>query len=399
MDDEILTPLTIATLRGRMDVARLFHERGIVLDSQPLRFLAVRQGDDKTANAAQLIRMGADPNGGVAREPLLVAARAGNAAFCRMLLENGARPLRDCLSLAVLSENRDCVELFLENGDPPSAIRTAAKRGVGSILARLLEFRPDLAGHALLGAIEGCHLKLAREMLAKGADPDFRDKNGKTPVMLLYSSNRLRDSYRYFRLNPSRYPADWGNRTPWRPTERDFESDDYFFFYMKRPNNWTELLNLIDDDVREFASELISKGADIYAKDRMDRSILWHACQNSWLRSIPWLAGMGLDINARDREGTSAFNAGCLHGERMNVEAMLSVNPEIDAQDAGGDMALIKCGREYVDCGVSSIYSSIITLLDAGADPDIENDKGVSFRKIAEGDRSLKYALERREGE
>lgn len=178
MDEEILTPLTIAVLRGRLDVATLLHERGIPLDSQLLRFLAA-QDDAIAANAAQLIRMGTDPNGEPAKEPIRVAARAGNAAFCKMLLENGAEISPDCLSLAVLSGKMDCVELFLEYGDPSSAIRISAKRGAGSILDRLLGFRPDLAGYALLGAIEGCRLKLAREMLDSGADPNFRDKDGK----------------------------------------------------------------------------------------------------------------------------------------------------------------------------------------------------------------------------
>lgn len=155
---------------------------------------------------------------------------------------------------------------------------------------------------------------------------------------------------------------------------------------------------MIDDDVMQFAVELTRKGADIRAKDEMARSVLWHACCRSWLKSIPWLVGFGLDINDRDREGTSAFDAGCLHGERINVEAMLAIQPEIDAQDANGDTALIKCARKRIETKESPVYSSIIALINAGADPDIENYKGESFRKLAENDPSLKCLLFRYKG-
>lgn len=79
----------------------------------------------------------------------------------------------------------------------------------------------------------------------------------------------------------------------------------------------------------------------------------------------------------------------------MNVEAMLSVQPEIDEQDDAGDTALIKCVRKYIASGNSDIFSSIIALIYAGADPDIENNKGESFRKLAETDSLLKRLLDR----
>lgn len=291
MGEEILSPLTCAAIRGRIDVVRLLAERGVALDSQALRYIALgaNYGKATLKDAAELIRMGADVNGEPGLEPLAVAARAGNTVFCGLLLDSGAEMIPGALNFAVLSGKRDCVELFLEYGDPASAIRLAAKRGAGSILDRLLEYRPDLVSHALLGAIEGCRLKLAREMLDRGANPDFHDKDGKTPLILLYSSDRIKDSFRYFWLNPSRYTPDWGNRTLWRPSERDYESDDYFSFYFYRPDNWYELLNMIDDDVREFSAKLIRKGAEIQARDRMERSVLWHACCRSWLKSISCL--------------------------------------------------------------------------------------------------------------
>ena len=97
--------------------------------------------------------------------------------------------------------------------------------------------------------------------------------------MLLFADGRKQDSYRYFKLNPSRYPAKWENRSSGSPSERDFESDDYFLFYIRQPDNWIELLNMIEDRVMEFAAKLIEKGTAIQAQDNMNRSAFWYACE------------------------------------------------------------------------------------------------------------------------
>ena len=113
MDREMLSPLTCAALDGRMDVARLLLDRGIPLDSQALRFMALDKHGEHLGNALELIRLGAL----IDDRPLLVAARAGNTPFCRMLLDAGVRPGKEVLEMAVLSGNEVCVDLFLDQGD------------------------------------------------------------------------------------------------------------------------------------------------------------------------------------------------------------------------------------------------------------------------------------------
>lgn len=395
MDEEILSPLTCAAIRGRADVVRALADRGVPLDSQAPRFMALGADYGKATldDAAELVRMGADINGESGLEPLAVAARAGNAAFCRLLLDSGVRTLPDALSLAVLSGKRDCVDLFLDVGDPAPAIRLAAERGAGSIVDQLLERRPDLASHALLGAVSGCRLKLAREMLNRGASASFRDSDGMTPLAVLYAIDRRKGAYRFMRANPSRYPGEWALRKRWTPSEEDLEGDDFFPFFLNRPDNWNEILEKIEDDVLEFAADLIEKGAKVHARDNMNRSVIWYACRWRWLKSVPWLARLGADVNERDKNGDSAFDMGCMSGESLIIKPMIEAGAKVNARDRNGDTALLKSARKGMANGGWFAFACVSRLLDYGADPGLENHKRESLRALAETDNTLRSIL------
>lgn len=394
MEDELLSPLTVAAMRGRMDVVRLFAGLGLPLDSQPLRFMAFGKCEAKLEHAVELIRIGAYPDGEPGKEPLRVAARAGNEAFCRILLEAGAKLLPDVLNLAVLSGKERCVNLFLDACDLGDATHLAAKRYDLAMLDKFLDLRSGLADHALLGAIEGCHLQLAEYLLTKCVSPCFRDKDGKTALAVLYSIDRRTDAYLFMKFNPKRYPGEWQFRDRWCPSERLLRKCEPFDFYIHRPDNWDKILNQVENDVMALAERLIKLGGDINAADNMGRSVIWHACSMGWLKSIPWLAEMGADINARDKDGKSAFDAGCLCGESLTIEPMLKAGAIINAQDVNGDTALIKCGRKTIEEPDGWAFSAVNELLRFGADPDIENNNGESLRRLAEKDRILQNSLD-----
>lgn len=171
MEREILSQLTCAALDGRMDVVRLLVDRGVAPVAQALRFMALDGYAPYLVNALELISLDANPEGEPGREPLLVAAKAGNVPFCRMLLQAGAKPMPEALDMAVLSGNMETTDLFLDSGDMATAIHLAAKSGAESILEKLLALRPDLASCALPGAIAGCRLKLAMVILEKALTP------------------------------------------------------------------------------------------------------------------------------------------------------------------------------------------------------------------------------------
>ena len=125
----------------------------------------------------------------------------------------------------------------------------------------------------------------------------------------------------------------------------------------------------------------------------MGRTALWHACAMSWLKSIPWLAGMGLNINDRGKDKNSAFDAGCLSGESFTIEPMLKVGAIVDSRDRKGDTALLKSARKYQADPRGFSISMLMTLLRSGAEPDLENNAGDSLSKMAEKDENIEFAL------
>lgn len=398
LSDERLSPVTTSIVSGRMDVAKVLMSRGAKLEDQALRFLAIKTEEANPQDAIELIQMGLNPDGEPGKEPLRIAARSGNAEFCRILLKMGAKPLPEALYDVVRSGDLDTVKVFLKKriGDEAEALRLAAKRGDTKIVDFMLYAYPDLVDAAFLGAIEGCDFRLANEFIDNGANVNFTDKTGRTPLIALYAIDRRMDLYRFMRNDRKRYEGKWNStRHSWFPQIDDFEEKTQWEFNLNRPDNWNDLLKLSDDDALALAIVLIEKGADIHAKDNMGRTALWHACSMCWAKSIPFLVKLGLDINERDKEENSAFDAGCLSGESLTIRPMVEAGAIVDAQDENGDTALLKCAKACLAEKRGWHSSAIMTLLDDfNADPDLKNHAGFSMRSLIGNDKKLKWVLE-----
>ncbi|MDE5832359.1 MAG: hypothetical protein K2H64_05155, partial [Desulfovibrio sp.] len=187
------------------------------------------------------------------------------------------------------------------------------------------------------------------------------------------------------------YAGKWSNGFGRRDLPDDDEPE-LWRFNMRRPNNWNDLVAKFEDDVMALARELIDKGADPFAKDRLGRSVFWHVCNKCWLKSIPWFAEMGAKLEERDRDEVSVFEAGCLCMDSWVLNPMLKLGYDINARDANGDTVLLKLARTNGERNNHCVV--IMRLLEAGADPKLENAKGESYAKMAETDKNLAYALE-----
>lgn len=395
--DEIVMPLARACLDGREDTAKFLLARGAdpnEFDCQAMRCLAISEKPTVSLLEA-LIQAGANVNGAEGTDPLRLAALTGNSELCGALLKAGAKPVAEALPLAVKSGELSCVEILLKHrvGRGSEAIHTAAKENRREILDRLLEIYPGKGlGPALHGAISGCNFELASEIMGMGADPDARDASGMTPLIKLFSLDRRIDTWRRIANSPKKYELKRGcGPSCRRPEPWELDEPDISSLALNRPSNWNELLELSEQEVMDLAGQLPEIGADIMAKDNMGRSVLWHACHRSWLKSIPWLLDKGLDIGERDKDGISCFEAGCLSHEGYTIEPMLSRGYDVNTQDRNGDTALHKCARDREE---NSRYSSMIFhLIKNGADPDLENDAGISFRMMARENKELAFIL------
>lgn len=384
--DEDLLPLTKAAIDGRNSAIWEFLKKGISADcgdGQPLRWLAALSEERwRESIVRDLVEAGANPDGVPGREPLLIAALAGKDKICNSLLEHGATPLPEALALAAESGNLTCVRIVADRGIgyPQEAARIAARSGKKDILYYLLGRFPTIdRGHILHGLIENCDFATVLEFITQGADTNVRDEQGLTPLAKLFTLDRRKETWRLVERIPSIFDD-----------EEEAEEDRSHWRYRSRPDNWRELLERFEDNVIEVAKKLMEHGADLQARDGAARSILWHAASGMWYKTVPWLVELGLSLDDRDKEGISAFEAGCLSGEELVLLAMLGTGYDMNTQDENGDTALLKAARSKEN----RLMGFRGMMLRAGADPDLKNAEGVSFRDMAGNDKYLGHELE-----
>lgn len=400
--DEIFMPISRAVLEGRIDVARFLIKAGVdadFLEGQPLRMLACASKSNQRVHFLwELLETGVNINGKSGVEPLRLATMNRCTALCKALLEAGAEPIQDAVAIAASNGDLQCLELFLDNGtgSPANALRHAAKHGRKEILFYLLGRYPELGwGEALHGAIEGCHFPLVREIINMGVPPDVRDENGLTALAKLYSLDRRRETWRCMINFRNEYAGVWKCRNRWIPDDLEDVKQWELNFY--RPDNWNDLIARFEDEVMILARMLLENGADLSARDKKGRSVIWHACSMAWLKSIIWFSEMGADMLIRDRDGVNAFEAGCFSCESYTLKPMLKSGFDINTCDKNGNTALLKCAKENDE--KNQLGSIIYFLLIYGSDPDLENNKGESFRKMAENNKNLAYELRMAERE
>jgi ankyrin repeat protein len=204
-------PLSHAARFGHLPVVDLLLARGAPIDARNLSgatalFFAI--DGDRTAVAQRLIKRGADVNlagrGGVT--PLAVAAYRGNDTIAEALLargaddratdETGKSPIIyaaaagwfDVVTL-LLTRNvdintryaNDLTLLMWASGPDESAPEPQAIKVVQEMLdlGARIDDRDARGRTALMIAAEGGHAGIADLLLARGADPALKDKDGK----------------------------------------------------------------------------------------------------------------------------------------------------------------------------------------------------------------------------
>lgn len=122
---------------------------------------------------ASLMKAGADYD-----EAMIIAVKTGNIDFVRLILENGADINRKCegeqspLAAAIFTGDRDInvemIEFLASNGADVNEVFELGENAITTALnVSVTMNRPDIAGI----------------LLSYGADPNFRDATGRTPLV------------------------------------------------------------------------------------------------------------------------------------------------------------------------------------------------------------------------
>ena len=141
-------------------------------------------------------------------------------------------------------------------------------------------------------------------------------------------------------------------------------------------------LELLSDDSNRFIQALIDY--DINSKDKYGSNLLHYYIMN--YKSIVHPAGViipefvkkGLDINEKRKDGRTALYLSVQYQLKGIFELLLNHNADIDMQNANGNTPLWEAVMQYKGDGFF-----IEHLLKNGANPDIENNNGVSPKSLA----------------
>ncbi|WP_319803449.1 ankyrin repeat domain-containing protein [Wolbachia endosymbiont (group B) of Aporia crataegi] len=156
------------------------------------------------------------------------------------------------------------------------------------------------------------HLNVVEKLLDRGTDINAKDNDGLTPLEL--ANNEGRSEIVVFLIS---YKNEYG----------------YTLLHYAAKNNNSDLVDL-----------LLTKGADINAKDNSGNTPLHLATLNGKLQVVKKLLEKGADINAKDNSGNTPLHLATfmatLNGELQVLEKLLDMGADINAKNNRGSTPL-----------------------------------------------------------
>lgn len=336
---------------------------------------------DQPALIPMLLSSGADVNGRLkdGRTPLMLAAELGKQDRLALLLdahadvnaadEKGESALIKAALFQSEQPSLQMMALLLSRGadlnqadrQERTAAERAAEAGYPQRVQFLLSKRADVAdapallakarNYGLLREISEGSVEAARSLLAQGADPNFRDSKGQTPLSIAAA----------------------------------FQGPDKALLLLEagatvdaRVDGETPLMIAAAAYRAATVKALLAHEADANAVDTTGNTPLLRAAasRQSWREEIdplvPLLLAAGADVNRRNARGETALMWMAAEGNPAFPQ-VLAKSTDVDARDADRNTALLWAARRFVrdqqvQCGT--------LLLERGADVNAANRRG-----------------------
>jgi ankyrin repeat protein len=138
-----------------------------------------------------------------------------------------------------------------------------------------------------------------------------------------------------------------------------------------------DFLSAVIDGDAMAVSLFIQVGFSANTEDKAGISVLHWAVRKNHLDIVSFLLEAGADVNLRSKDrGHTPLMDASLYGSQAMLELLLNYKPELNVASGDGQTALILLmGRDKEDL--------CLTLLKAGADPEIADKLGMSARGYA----------------
>jgi len=215
--------------------------------------------------------------------PLIVAVINGDLDFVKVLLKHKPNV-----------ESR-CKDGFFEGFTP---LGISAALGHADVVSCLLETGAAVNACALMSASENGHVKVATSLVEHGANLDFQDKGGCTPLMRASENNHV---------EMVAFLVEHGANI-------DLQDKD----------GHTPLMKVCKTGHADIVAYLIEHGATKDVQDRCGCTPLMIASNYSHMEIVNFLVEQGANLDVQDNNGNTALHHAILSNSSVAVHSLLS---------------------------------------------------------------------------
>ena len=393
------TVMMLAAQNGHEEVCELLLDIGAQVDTKDEHgwtaiMLAAQNGHKEICEL--LIGRGAqiDAADEYGWSAIMMAAENGHKEICKLLLSRGAQvDTRDengwtTIMLAAQNGHKEICELLIEKGaevniadnNGYTTLIMAAQNGHKEVCKLLIDRSQD---NALIFAAENGHKEVCKLLLSRGTQIDAKNKEGWTALMrAAYVGQKeicklLLDRGAQIGLKTNRWTAYYKHkkRQELFSTKVYAESEGNEL----DKNEWTALMFAADNGHEEVCELLLSRGAEIDAKNGEGWTALMFAVERGHEEVCKLLLSKGAEVDAKNDNGARALILGAFNNHKEICKLLLDTKARANAQDNNGITALILAAKN----GYKEVCE---LLLDKGAIVNIADNDGMRALILAAED-------------